>query len=47
MSSFLSIFEKMDLEAKDFTVKRFLPGSAGERTLFRTLMEQSGLGEYD
>jgi len=47
MSSFLSIFKKMKLEDKDFSVERFIPGSAGERNLFRTLMEESGLGGYD
>lgn len=47
MSSFLSLFEKIELVDRDFNTEKFLPGSSGERFLFRTLMEQSGLGEYD
>jgi DGQHR domain-containing protein len=46
MSSFLSILEKINLDDKDFNTKRFLPGSAGERKLFHTLMEESGLDGY-
>lgn len=47
MSSFLSLFEKIRLDDKDFNTEQFLPGSSGERKLFRILMEQSELGEYD
>ena len=47
MSSFLALFEQVRLDDKDFNVEQFMPGSSGERKLFRTLMEATGLGGYD
>jgi len=46
MSSFLSLFQEIKLDDIDFSTERFLPGSSGERLLFRTLMEQSELGDF-
>lgn len=47
MSSFLKLFEKISLEDNEFSTETFVPGSSGERLLFRTLMEQSELSNYD
>lgn len=47
MKHFLSVFEKVELSDRDFNTERFLPGSAGERALFRTLMQQSGLDGFE
>ncbi len=47
MSSFLDLFKNMNLKDADFNTERFVPGSSGERALFRTLMVQSGLNGYE
>lgn len=47
MSKFLELFERIQLDDDDFNTERFVPGSSGERALFRTLMKDSDLGEYE
>ena len=46
MSSFLELLKQVTLEDKDFNTQNYVPGSTGERALFRDLMEQTNLGEY-
>lgn len=40
---FKSLFAKTTLEDKDFNPTRFLPGSSGSTTLYRTLLQQTGV----
>ena len=46
MSSFLDLLEKVRLNDTDFNTQRYVPGTTGERALFRDLMEQTELGGY-
>ena len=46
MSKFLQLFERVELQDRDFNTHRYVPGSTGERALFRDLMEQTNLGGY-
>ena len=43
---FSDIFDKITLEDNKFTPEEYLPGSSGERKLFDTLIEQSGLERF-
>ena len=46
MSQFSSLLEYVELDDGDFNTQRYIPGSAGERALFRDLVEQTNLGDY-
>ena len=47
MSIFLELLQGVELKDRDFNTKNYVPGSAGERALFRDLMEHTDLGEYN
>ena len=47
MSQFLDLLSQVELEDNDFNTQRYVPGSAGERALFRDLMEQTALDGYN
>jgi len=44
VGQFTTLFDKIDLEDNYFTIENFKPGTSGESTLFRELMERSELG---
>lgn len=44
---FSQLFEQVTLVGPDFNTDNFIPGSSGERKLYRTLIEQTNLGDYD
>ncbi len=46
MSNFLEVFQEVKLNDNDFNTHRYIPGSTGERALFRDLIEHTNLGEY-
>ena len=46
MSAFLELFKQIELDDGDFNTQRYVPGSTGERALFRDLMAQTGLDGY-
>ena len=46
MSQFLDLLKNVELKDEDFNVKNFVPGSSGESTLLKTLMQQTNLGEF-
>ena len=46
MSRFLELFQSVELVDDDFNTQRYIPGSAGERSLFRDLVEQTEIGGY-
>ena len=47
MASFSELFDKVQLDDGDFNTENFVPGSSGEGKLFRTLMEQTGLADFN
>ncbi|UCV03703.1 DGQHR domain-containing protein [Dechloromonas denitrificans] len=42
-SEFLKLFEKSSLKDEDFTIDNFKPGTSGESSLYKVLVEQLGL----
>lgn len=46
MSEFLEIFQRVELRDEDFNTGRYIPGSAGERSLFRDLLQESRIDGY-
>lgn len=46
MSTFLKLFQRTSLSDGDFNTEKYVPGSSGERSLFRDLMAQTGLDGY-
>ena len=46
MSTFLELLKKVSLKDDDFNTQRYVPGTTGERTLFRDLMEHTDLGGF-
>jgi DGQHR domain-containing protein len=47
MQDFSKLFEKVDLTDADFNTERFVPGTSGQRSLFKTLMQHSNLSGFD
>ena len=42
---FSRVIDRVKLSDSDFTTDNFVPGSSGESSLFRTLLEQTGLAD--
>ena len=47
MARFLELFQSVELDDGDFNTQRYIPGSTGERALFRELMAQTDLGGFE
>lgn len=47
MADFYELFDPISIQGEDINSKKYLPGSSGERALFRDLLEASGLSDYN
>lgn len=43
VDQFFAIFRKVELEDKDFTKEKFIPGTTGQRDLYRMLLDNTGV----